>query len=134
MCKFTNISCDSWTGQILYSDIHVDLVDDDNIPTGYAKERHFLNNMTYIPVIGSLAGVARIALAVVHILLHFLAAVFTCNWDHLAHVVKGSAELLRGIIETIPVVGTIFACWHDGLLKSQHWCFFLVKIELTPDL
>lgn len=93
----TNV--ESFTGKYLYSDF----------ATGKAEKNSTLNSLVKIPVIGIAAGIARIALGIIHTFGHVLAALFTFKQGHLFHASKGLCEILRGVIETIPIVGRIFA-------------------------
>ncbi len=91
---------ESYTGKILYSD--------------YARGRggekdSILNVCTKIPFIGIGAGLVRILLGIIHSVGHLLAAIFTQKKGHLFHTAKGVCEILRGSIETVPIVGRIFA-------------------------
>lgn len=79
----------------------------------------FLNNVAKIPLLGCLAGVVRIALALFHILGHLIAAAVTQSKGHLYHAAKGACELLRGLIESIPVFGQIFSYMYSP--KSISW-------------
>lgn len=54
------------------------------------------------------AGIARIALGVIHILGHLLAVPFAIKQVNLAHAAKGGCEIVRGVIESIPIMGRIF--------------------------
>lgn len=132
---FLATSCESWTGNIIYSDSYVQLGNHHDITDW--EERPLLNHLAAVPVVGSLAGGIRVALAVIHILGHSLAAVVLWNREHLFHVIKGGAELIRGIIEVIPVIGRIFSWTYDAQLPWFHDCgahtqeratFFLVKV------
>lgn len=103
-------------------------------------EKPFLNKWAAIPIIGCLAGITRMVLAIFHILGHLLAAIFTCDSGHLGHAAKGVAEFVRGLIETIPIIGRIFVWIYDppafnplGITfyndrVNVECCFFIVKI------
>lgn len=122
----------SYTGQILYSDC----LDIHNLQKD-ETHRPFLNKLAIIPVVESLAGVARFVLSIIHMIGHTLAALLTWNKEHFYHVVKGAAELVRGIIEMIPIIGTIFVLSHDArrplVERVGHyhcdWTSFLVRIH-----
>ena len=68
-----------------------------------------LNKLARIPLLGIVAGIGRIALGVIHILGHLLAAPFAREQGNLGHAAKGGCEILRGVIESIPIIGRIFA-------------------------
>ncbi len=68
-----------------------------------------LNKLARIPLLGLVAGIVRIALGVIHILGHLLAAPFAREQGNLGHAAKGGCEILRGVIESIPIIGRIFA-------------------------
>jgi hypothetical protein len=90
---------ESLTGNYLYSDF----------ATGKGEKDSTLNSMVQFPVVGIAAGVARVALGIVHTLGHLFAALLTLKKGHLFHASKGACEILRGAIETIPIIGRIFA-------------------------
>jgi len=93
----TNV--ESFTGKYLYSDF----------ATGKAEKDTTLNTLVKIPFVGIVAGVARVALGLIHSIGHLLAALVTFKKGHLFHASKGVCEILRGVIESIPLIGRIFA-------------------------
>lgn len=127
-------TCSSITGKVLYSDTYVSrYFEEDTI-----EDIPLLNRVTAIPVIGHLGALLRIVLSILHMIGHSLAAVIFRDSGHLAHVAKGGAELLRGIIEFIPIGGRIFVWGYDtrdcstGLVpqyfKVEVGRYFLIKI------
>lgn len=68
----------------------------------------FLNQASKKPLLGIAAGIARMVLAVFHIIGHLIASL-NGNRGHLYHAAAGGCEFLRGLIEAIPVIGRIFA-------------------------
>ncbi|KAF3361460.1 hypothetical protein PHSC3_001834 [Chlamydiales bacterium STE3] len=90
---------ESFTGKYLYSDF----------ATGKAEKDTTLNTLTKVPFIGIVAGIARVALGIIHTVGHLLGALFTFDKGHLFHASKGMCEILRGFIETLPIIGRIFA-------------------------
>ncbi len=116
----------SRTGQYLYSGHAVD--GDGNI-----TQNTFLNNLAYVPVLGILAGVARIALGIIHVLGHLVAALFTLNGKgHLYHAAKGGCEIIRGLIEALPIIGNIVSCIHGGCGQSDRSSWWMIKMY-NPD-
>jgi hypothetical protein len=95
---------ESFTGEYLYSDF----------ATGRGEKDTTLNSLVKIPFVGIVAGVARVALGLIHTVGHLLAALLTCKKGHLFHASKGTCEILRGIIEAIPIIGRIFANAYDS--------------------
>lgn len=65
-----------------------------------------------IPLIGSLAGITRMALAVIHSVGHLFAAGVRCEIGHLYHTLRGGCAFFQGLIESIPFFGRIFAIVH----------------------
>lgn len=133
----TNVT--SVTGNLFYSDQNWMNC------RGAADGVPFLNKLANVPIIGRIAGLIRIILAAIHIVGHLIASLVTRNVEHLYHVLKGLTELLRGILEIIPLVGEIFSwCYNPPLCVDNlsHACdedycrlydnFFLVKIY-NPD-
>jgi hypothetical protein len=94
----------SITGDYLYSDF----------ATGRAEKDTTLNTLVKIPFLGIVAGVARVALALIHTVGHFLAALLTRKKGHLFHVAKGVCEALRGVIESIPGMGRVFTNFYSS--------------------
>lgn len=106
---------ESWSGKYCYSDVCF----------SQAKNyyQHPLNELSRFFVIGMVAGVMRVAIAVFHILNHLFAALRTFDKGHLVHVAKGGCEVLRGLIEAIPVIGRLFAhAYCNG------WNWWIIKI------
>jgi hypothetical protein len=93
----------SYTGYVLYSDYI------DSGPSGKYHQDTCLNQAAQIPFIGIAAGVCRMALSVIHIIGHLIAAAITRNNGHFYHALKGACEMIRGGIESLPGVGRIFA-------------------------
>lgn len=132
---FLTTKAQSLTGPLFYSDQWWDFGygnDADNVP--------FLNSFANVPILGRIAGVVRLVLALIHAVGHSFAAIFISS-EHLKHVAKGGTELLRGVIESIPVVGEIFSwCYNPNMIKDflnpkefkPEWNFFLIKIT-NPD-
>lgn len=89
----------SVTGKFLYSDF----------ATGRGEKNTMLNDVVKYPLIGIVAGVARVGLAIIHTFGHLIGALLTFKVGHLFHASKGVVEGLRGIIEATPVIGRIFA-------------------------
>lgn len=129
-------NCDAWTGNIIYSDSS--FYTGDHWGEISEERRPALNHLAAVPVVGILAGGIRIALAIIHILGHSLAALVLWDRGHLPHVIKGGAELVRGVIEVIPVIGRLFSWVYDaqepwighncGMHNEWQHTFFLVKI------
>ncbi len=90
---------ESFTGKYLYSDF----------ATGRGEKDSTLNSLAKIPFVGIAAGIARVALGILHTIGHLFAALFTLQKGHLFHAAKGACEILRGVIESTPIVGRIFA-------------------------
>jgi hypothetical protein len=133
---------ESWTGKILYSDAYAEIPANDYDALDPSNdERPVLNQLAAVPILGYLAAVARIALSLIHIMGHTFAACVFRDRGHFCHVAKGGAELLRGIVEILPVFGRIFSWAYDAKQPSCHRCdaqgvkkisCFLIKIR-NPD-
>lgn len=114
---------ESWTGDFLYSDY----------ATGKGEKNSTLNTAVEIPFVGILAGVMRVVLGIIHSIGHLIAALVTGKKGHLFHAAKGGCEILRGLIEALPIIGRIFA----NLYNSNPWydpedigtqCWWMIKI------
>lgn len=116
---FLRSECPSITGKWLYSDYYCGIHNHDS-----ENKIPFLNNWATYPVVGMAAGVARCGLAIIHTVGHLFAALITWNPDHLPHVVKGCAEFGRGIIESIPIIGRIFAIAMTSAGPIPSWFVF----------
>lgn len=121
---------------ILYSDSESFTPASCSLEQGFEKIP-FLSKAAVIPFIGTIAGIIRCTLALFHTIGHLFAALVTFNQGHLMHAVKGGAELIRGMIEAIPAIGTLFAVAIDAHthkyppLADAHFhrhSYFLVKI------
>ena len=101
-------TAESFTGEFLYSD--------------YVRGQYEpLNTLACIPVIGIIAGVVRVVVGIFHTLCHLVTAFETRNKGHLYHAGKGCCEILRGVIETIPIVGRVFANLYSGDGGRSWW-------------
>jgi hypothetical protein len=117
---FVASSCNSWTGKYLYSDSIVQMNCECGLTNPYDDTGvSSLNKLVRTPIVGRLAGISRIALAIIHIIGHTLAGIITQNRDHFIHVAKGCLELVRAAIESTPILGLIFSIKYDG-----HFEFF----------
>lgn len=111
----TNVG--SLTGKYLYSDF----------ASGRGQKNTPLNTIVKIPVIGIAGGIARIGLGIIHTFGHLIAALVTLKKGHLYHAAKGGCEILRGTIETTPLIGRIFANTYNGIPCSD---FFAINASI----
>lgn len=95
-------------GSFFYSDCSVGNPEN-NSAKGKMEQVPVLNKLSRIPVMGIFMGIARIALAIIHSLGHLFIFCVRPTKGHLFHAAKGACELLRGIIEAMPLIGRIFA-------------------------
>ena len=107
--QIINTNTVSWTGSILYSDAHEVNANREGYSTKRVVKQSFLNNWAMVPVLGIGAGAFRVVLAIIHTLGHLAAAVIQQNLEHTSHAMKGCAELLRGLIEMVPIAGRVFS-------------------------
>jgi hypothetical protein len=119
----------SFTGEYLYSDYAFG-------PKGFKSST--LNTLTKIPVLGIPAGIARVALACIHTLVHFIAGCVTFNKGHLFHAAKGICEGIRGMIEAIPIAGRVFANLYtvepiDDEINHRSWWMIKIYNPQRPD-
>jgi hypothetical protein len=116
----------SWLGDCFYSDkihySHLHPMEWESI-----KIQPYLNELARIPVIGMVAGITRMALAIIHTIGHLLAALVTFDKGHCYHAAKGSCEFLRGFIEALPIAGRLFAKYY---YEAGDW--WMIKIY-NPD-
>lgn len=109
----------SVTGKYLYSDFAMQ--------NGVVQKNSLLNNLSQIPFVGILAGIARVVLGVIHSLGHLLAYLGTVDRGHLYHAGKGGCEILRGAIEAIPVLGRIFSWLYICPVRDTR-CWWMIKM------
>lgn len=119
----------SLTGPCLYSDFATSNTD------ASRNKDTVLNALTPFPIIGIAAGVTRVALAIIHIIGHLLAALFLLKKGHLYHAAKGVCEIFRGVIETIPLVGRLFSlCYVCPCVGStRSWWMIKIYNPQAPD-
>ncbi len=116
----------SWSGKILYSDTvhHAEHYEDHSLMVEYSN----LDYIASVPIVGVAAGITRVALAVLHMLNHTLALIFTFDSRHCIHLAKGGCEFLKGLIQSVPIVGHLFArSWMEN--EGEWW---IIKIY-DPD-
>lgn len=71
------------------------------------------NWMGYFPPISSVSGVIRILIGVVEIVVSAIFALFCCQADELKSIVDGMGHVVRGTIETIPILGNLVLIIYD---------------------
>jgi hypothetical protein len=98
----------------------------------FSEAHAFSDYLAVIPVIGTAVGIIKIAFAALHMLSHSSALVFTLDRRHFAHLAKGLCELSKAIIQSIPIIGNIFAYLWIGRLNGKWW---MIKIynPKSPD-
>ena len=84
-----------------------------NIERNLQNFEYTMNGLGYIPVISTLSGPARMVFGKIEAITGLAIAVFASterrsNWG-LELALHGAANILRGTVETIPVIGNI-AC------------------------
>lgn len=134
----------SLLGPALYSDCSVG--QPDNLMDASFKTEHdtFLNKVSRTFIAGILGGIARLAIGIIHTIGHLFAAIFTRQKGHLFHAAKGASEMLRGLIEAIPVGGRIFASVYNpsgcgrntvdpDVEKGRTWWIIKIHNPLAPD-
>lgn len=67
-----------------------------------------LNKLGYCPGIGTITGCGRTLLGIVHSIVHLTSAIFDSKnrAKHLKEAKLGSKNIVRGLVEMIPVIGT----------------------------
>lgn len=123
---------ESWTGEYLYSDFATKY--------GQAEKDSQLNTIVKIPFLGIVGGIVRVALGIIHTLGHLTLAVIKQDKGHIFHASKGLCEVLRGLIESVPLIGRIFANFynsapindpfHEG---SRTWWMIKIYNPQKPD-
>ncbi len=96
-----------WTGKYIYSDCAYsgnDWIHDTP-----------LNKASRIPLINTIAGIVRMALAVIHCLYHATLHIVTKKMGHRYHALKGVCEMSRATTEGLPFIGWFFASDLDSL-------------------
>src|ERR1700722_1949448 len=67
-----------------------------------------LNKLGYIPGVSTITGLGRSLLGIVHTIAHLACAIFSKNrWGHLQEAGIGFKNIVRGVIEAIPIIGNI---------------------------
>ena len=162
---------ESWTGKYIYSDFYYEAVRDEvfwrspTSDTSYYRQMedsghviHYdmlglaaicqnstLNEMAKIPILGIAAGVIRSALSVIHILAHLFVAFAKRERGHVYHALKGGCEFIRGIIESLPIIGRIFSYIYCKKIsyffsstmrefKTHSWWILKIYNPNKPDL
>lgn len=159
MCKKIVVETDvtSRTGKYLYSDMYFEAGKFKDIKMNLEIEKksktHYhgiLNKLVRYPVIGIVAAICRLALSIIHIFGHLMAAAVTHKKGHLYHATKGFLEMQRAIIESIPVIGRIFAFLysyepgptngyyinerlHSYEINGDYWWLMKIYNPKTPD-
>jgi hypothetical protein len=109
------------TGNILYCDYVED-------PYSRSTRINSLIDLAAaVPILNIFAGITRIVLASLHIIVQSLALVFTFDRRYIVHIAKGGCEILKGLIQATPFVGHKFTrFWFD----NGYW--WMIKIY-NPD-
>lgn len=67
-----------------------------------------LNQLGYIPVVSIITGLGRLLLAIIHTIVHLVCAIFSKNREHhLQEASLGAKNIVRGLVEVIPIIGNI---------------------------
>lgn len=66
-----------------------------------------LNKLGRIPVISTITGVGRVLFGVAQTIVHLACAIFTDRKRHLHEAGLGIKNIIRGVVEAIPVIGNI---------------------------
>lgn len=117
-------SIKSYTGEYLYSDSWVEWSARDL----KGRDLTWLNESARYLGLGILAGIARIALGVIHTFGHLILAALTREKGHLFHAAKGGCEIFRGLIEAIPIIGRIFVHYYNPPSLESHirpWIIYI---------
>ncbi len=119
----------SWSGKILYSDTvhHAEHYEDHSLMVQYSD----LDYIASVPIVGVAAGITRVALAVLHMLNHTLALIFTFDSRHCIHLAKGGCEFLKGLIQSIPIAGHLFT--RSWMKNNGEWWIMKIYNPDEPD-
>lgn len=123
---------ESFTGPYLYSDYAC--IETQN---GEQVQTTTLNELSKKPVIGILAGITRVAFAIIHSAIHLVQALFTQEKGHLYHAAKGGCEIVRGLIDSIPILGRFIAANKYSPISGYatgNWTIMKIYNPAKPDL
>ncbi len=130
---------ESFTGPYLYSDYAFYI----SASTTQGREQTtILNEISKAPFIGILAAITRIALAIVHIIVHSIQGLVSQEKGHFYHAAKGVCEIYRGLIDAIPIFGRIYSvCKYSSISGDtdnrgilDHWTIMKIYNPNKPDL
>lgn len=80
-----------------------------------------LNILGYIPVVSTFSGIGRSLLGIVHSVVHLACAIFSQNrTHHLSEAKLGAKNIVRGLVEAIPVIGNITLLIVD-VMRMKHY-------------
>nr|MBA2729050.1 hypothetical protein [Parachlamydiaceae bacterium] len=67
-----------------------------------------LNLLGYIPAVSTISGLARALLGVVHTIVHLACSIFSDHREHhLQEALLGAKNIVRGLVEAVPIIGNI---------------------------
>lgn len=81
-----------------------------------------LNLLGYIPGVSTVSGSIRTLLGIIHTIVHLVAAIFNAKNRayHLKEAGLGVRNIIRGLVEIIPIAGNITCLTYDGIrMKRQ---------------
>lgn len=133
-CFVVATDVESWTGPYLYGDCATVI----NRVGLLEHQTNSLNKLSRIPLVGIIASIGRVVLAVLHIIGHAFLALVTQNKGHLYHAAKGMVEIKSGLLDAVPILGRLraYVAYHDGshFSPTSHWDCIKIYNPNNPDL
>ena len=80
-----------------------------------------LNQLGYIPLVSTITGLIRTLLGIIHTIVHLVSAIFDREnrISHLKESILGAKNIVRGIIETTPILGNLAMFIVDTIRKKK---------------
>ncbi len=89
-----------------------------------------INLLGYIPVVSTITGLGRALLGVIHTIEHLAGAIFSDHREHhLQETLLGAKNIVRGLVEAVPVIGNITMFVVDILRVNKYEKMAKEKIE-----
>ena len=74
-----------------------------------------LNFAGYFPAVSSVTGVFRMIIGVIEAVVSVIFTILLCSNHYVSGMIKGVKNVIRGTIETIPIIGNILLIVYDCL-------------------
>ncbi len=93
-----------------------------------------LNKLGYKPGISTITGIGRALLGIIHTIVHLACFIFSKHKEHHSGEVKiGVKNIIRGLVEAVPVIGNLTMFYIDKFNKKKSEDLAFKQINNNPN-